>query len=104
MNTTTRYRNEDHKKQEIFQRIFQEAEDRHTLFFLDISSKAELALKGEQQEVWIEQLKTDLPNIEVVIERTWAQGAIETMLLIVSSLWRFWEMQGYLTEGREWLA
>ncbi len=74
---------------------------RHAGFYALLAEQAEPELRGPQQLRWADRLDAELANIRAAM--TWATetGEAEPGLRIGAALWRFWQMQGRLTEGRE---
>ena len=74
---------------------------RRAAFYALLAEEAEQALQGGQQLSWLDLIDAELPNIRAVL--TWAieSGEAEDGLRIGGALWRYWNMRGHLTEGRE---
>ncbi len=76
----------------------------HRDWYLSLVEKAEPALQGSEQLVWLNQLEVEHDNLRAALE--WSKidedGALAGLRL-AGALWRFWEMRGYWSEGREWL-
>ncbi len=74
---------------------------RHAEVYAVLAEEAEPQLFGPQQPSWVERLDAELANIRAAL--TWAteSGEAEAGLRIGAGLWRYWQMAGYLTEGRE---
>jgi predicted ATPase/class 3 adenylate cyclase len=71
---------------------------RHAGFFLAMAERAEPALLGSEQAVWLDSLEQEHDNLRAAI--TWAsQGDVETALLLCGALWRFWQIRGHLREA-----
>jgi non-specific serine/threonine protein kinase len=85
------------------------AHRRHRDWFLALATRAEPELRGPQQETWFERLDTDHDNLRAALAWSLAQGEGEhqedtvPVLRLVTALSRFWEVRGYLVEGRAWL-
>jgi predicted ATPase/DNA-binding SARP family transcriptional activator len=73
----------------------------HARFYAQLAEDAEPHLRGPHQLRWLELLDADLANIRAAL--TWATetGDAEVGLQIGAALWRYWQMRGYLAEGRE---
>jgi predicted ATPase/DNA-binding SARP family transcriptional activator len=79
--------------------------DRHLDFFLACAEEGELHLMGAGQLEWLERLENEHDNIRAALGWSEAQpGKLELGLRIAGALWRFWDIRGYLTEGRVWLT
>ena len=60
---------------------------------------------GAEQLEWLERLEIEHDNIRTAL--AWSEiepGNLEAGLRIAGALWRFWDIRGYLTEGRGWLT
>lgn len=83
----------------------QRVRNRHLDFFLALAEKAETGLLGAEQLVWLRRLGAEHDNLRTALK--WSEGdrnRVGAGLRLASALWRFWEIRGYLSEGREWLA
>jgi predicted ATPase/DNA-binding SARP family transcriptional activator len=79
---------------------------RHARFFLELAERAEPELRRPDQYTWLARLAAEHDNLRAAIEWSLAQPQIEDSALSVrlaGALWRFWSMQGHLSEGRRWL-
>jgi predicted ATPase/Tfp pilus assembly protein PilF len=94
----------------------------HALYFLKLSEEAEPQLKGAGQVEWLARLEAERDNFRVALR--WSQeklgneeimassgagnpgypSSVEIGLRIVGSLWRYWYVRGFFSEGREELA
>ena len=74
---------------------------RHAGFYLPLAEEAEPALLGPQQLSWLERLDAERDNLRAAL--TWAteEGEAEVGLRIGAALWRFWQLRGSDSEGRE---
>lgn len=99
--------------------------ERHLDYFLEFAEEAEPKLTGSEQIEWLNRLEIEHDNLRSALE--WAMDAGEAesgrvregetvpserqtanaehyALRLAGSLWRFWEVRGYITEGRQRLA
>jgi predicted ATPase/class 3 adenylate cyclase/Tfp pilus assembly protein PilF len=83
----------------------------HALYFMWLAERAEPELTGIQQAEWLARLEDEHDNIRAALHwaRESAKGdshaeAAEAGLRLAGSVWRFWYVRGYFSEGREWLA
>lgn len=83
--------------------IAAEARDAHLRWAVELAGTAEPELNGPLQDTWLAILDAEHDNLRAALQ--WAAGhepATELVQLTLS-LSRFWEVRGYLTEGRSWL-
>jgi predicted ATPase/DNA-binding SARP family transcriptional activator len=78
---------------------------RHRDWFLDLAEAVEPQLKGAEQGYWLERLETEHANLRTALafSETDAQGA-RAGLRLAGALGPFWQLRGYLSEGRTSLA
>lgn len=77
------------------------ARDRHLAYFLEQAQAAALTLASPDPEPAVSFLETEVDNFRTAL--AWAQthaSTPESYLQIAAALWPFWEIRGYLTEGR----
>jgi non-specific serine/threonine protein kinase len=71
-------------------------------YYVALAEQAELGLIGHEQASWLNRLEREHDNLRGVLG--WGGGtAAELGLRLSGSLVRFWDMRGYLREGRAWL-
>lgn len=77
---------------------------RHAEYYLELALEAKSKLKGPEQLVWLDRLGEEHQNLLAALEwsSSSATGAQPGLRLAVA-MWRFWEIRGYLAEGRKWL-
>jgi predicted ATPase/Tfp pilus assembly protein PilF len=77
---------------------------RHAAHFMQIAGESYAELWGPQQGLWLARLETEHDNLRAALEwLTRAPGHEEMLLQLAGTLWRFWEIRGYISEGRDWL-
>jgi predicted ATPase/transcriptional regulator with XRE-family HTH domain len=76
---------------------------RHAEFYVALAQQSERAiLQGADQAQWLDRLEREHANFRVAL--AWAIGVDSDIgLKLALSLVKFWEIRGYLTEGRHWL-
>ena len=70
---------------------------------ISLAEVAEPNLEGRDQARWLDLLETEHDNLRAAL--SWGMGLDDVggALCLAAALWRFWEVRGYLTEGRRWL-
>ncbi|HEX2078196.1 MAG TPA: diguanylate cyclase [Longimicrobium sp.] len=76
---------------------------RHARHFLQLAEAAEPHFRGPEQRAWLERLEADHENVRAALRGALEAGDGETAARLAGRLWRFWEIRGYVTEGRGWL-
>ena len=81
----------------------EEAGNRLLHWAVALAETAEPGLEGRDEALWLERLELEHDNLRAAL--TWALEHSEAVagLRLAAALWRFWEVRGYLTEGRLWL-
>ena len=76
----------------------------HMEFFLAFAEEAEPSLQGSGQGPgqgdWLDRLEADHDNLRTALECALAQKDGSLAVKLAGALWRFWEVRGYLSEGR----
>jgi len=76
---------------------------RHRDFFLILARRAEQALRGSDQAVWMACLEAERENMRAALEWSLKGRDAAAALRLVGKLWPFWYGRGYSSEGREWI-
>jgi predicted ATPase/DNA-binding CsgD family transcriptional regulator len=76
----------------------------HAAYYLNLAETAASKLKGSEQESWLERLEQEHDNLRAALRWSLEHGEAETALRLVSALWYFWLLRGYLSEGNRWLV
>ncbi|MFL5735694.1 MAG: tetratricopeptide repeat protein [Chloroflexia bacterium] len=76
----------------------------HARYFRDMAVQADPLLKGPGQEEWLERLETEHDNLRAAMSWLLERAEVEDGLLLAGSLWRFWYVRSYFSEGRRWLS
>ncbi len=79
-------------------------------FLAGLAEEAEAHFNGPDQVEWFEKLECEYDNLEAVLnwlqEKAFTQSGpqrlplLKLLLRLAGALWRFWQVRGYLTEGR----
>ena len=75
--------------------------DRHAHLFRELAEESAGEIMGSRKRSWLDRLEEEHDNLRAAL--VWASevGAAEVALRTSASLWRFWQMRGYLAEGLE---
>jgi predicted ATPase len=78
---------------------------RHLAFFLELAEEAEPELEGSEQVAWLNRLEIEHDNLRAAVgwSRT-AEDTAELGLRLTGSLSSFWDIHGFLSEGRGHLS
>ncbi len=74
----------------------------HAEFYLRLAKEAEPGLKGPQQAMWLARLEREQDNLRAALSWFIEHGEAESALHFCGSLWWFWRLRGYWSEGRRW--
>jgi predicted ATPase/DNA-binding CsgD family transcriptional regulator/Tfp pilus assembly protein PilF len=76
----------------------------HANFYLALAEQADLMIETPEQALWLDRLQLEYDNLRSALDWFADSTSAEGGLRMGIALWRFWELRGYLTEGRERLA
>jgi predicted ATPase/transcriptional regulator with XRE-family HTH domain len=76
---------------------------RHFHYFLALAETAEPQLSGAEQIHWLNRLAGEYDNLRAALNWAMAQPEAALALRLTSALRQFWEVRGYVSEGRQWL-
>jgi predicted ATPase/class 3 adenylate cyclase len=77
---------------------------RHRDWFLGLAEQAAREWESAAQEQWLERLEREHDNVRAALGWSVECGEAAAGLQLGTALYRFWEVRGYLAEGRERLA
>jgi predicted ATPase/DNA-binding XRE family transcriptional regulator len=78
---------------------------RHARYYLAFAETARPHLQDTEQELWLDRLEAEHDNLRAALD--WCcgtSGDAEVGWKLVESLWEFWLVRGYISEGRAWIA
>jgi tetratricopeptide (TPR) repeat protein len=78
-----------------------EYRQRHALAFVELAEEAEPKLTGESGGRWLDRLESEHDNLRAAFGWAVEAGRGDVAARLCAALWRFWQMRGHLTEGRE---
>ncbi len=74
--------------------------ERHARYFLDFVCRAQPELFGAQVGLWLDRLESEHDNLRDATRWFLEHRLAAEALQLMGALWRFWEVRGYLSEGR----
>ena len=79
----------------------------HALYYLTLAEEAEPELRGPQQVVWLERVEREYDNLRAALRWSLERGEVgdnsEMALRLGAALWRFWDVRGHWSDGRDFL-
>ncbi|MGB8647581.1 MAG: tetratricopeptide repeat protein [Anaerolineae bacterium] len=76
---------------------------RHLDYFLELVRTAQPQIHGPEQMPWLSRLEVEHNNLRLALRFALEHQIHTAALALADSLAPFWEMRGFLHEGREWL-
>jgi predicted ATPase/class 3 adenylate cyclase len=74
---------------------------RHARAYLALAEEVAPYLPGADQPRWLDRLSADSPNLRSATRWAIDAGETELALRLVAALWRYWQLDGHLNEGRD---
>jgi predicted ATPase/DNA-binding SARP family transcriptional activator len=74
--------------------------ERHRGWYLTFAERAEAALHGPEQVVWLHRLEADHDNLRAVLDWSSNTQDMEAALRLAAALAHFWRLRGHYQEGR----
>src|SRR5262249_53629488 len=76
---------------------------RHRDWYLRLAEQGEQGLMGKHQGVWLDRLEAEHENLRAALRWSLEQEEGEEAARMGVSLWPFWILRGYMSEGRKFL-
>ncbi len=76
----------------------------HAEYYLALAEAAGPLLSGSEQGLWLTKLEEEHDNLRLALDWALDNGETEIAARLAVSLRYFWDMKGYLTEGRKRLG
>jgi len=77
---------------------------RHADWFLRLAEAAEPNFRGPELDRWLQALQIEHDNLRAALRWAIENDEADIGLRLAASLWRFWHLGGYLSEGRLWVG
>lgn len=77
---------------------------RHLTWCADLAETAAGELAGASQLSWLRILADEHANLGAALEFAISGGELMLAHRLGAALWRYWEINGHVVEGRQWLA
>ncbi|HET9223667.1 MAG TPA: LuxR C-terminal-related transcriptional regulator, partial [Roseiflexaceae bacterium] len=77
--------------------------ERHRNWYLALAEAASPMLFGPNQLAWINRLESEHDNLRAALAWSQSEPSGIQALRLAQALRMFWQMRGYLSEGRKWL-
>jgi predicted ATPase/class 3 adenylate cyclase len=74
---------------------------RHAEYYLALAEGVAARMFGEDQRGCLDTLEREHDNLRAAIGFAIEQGRAELAMRLLAAMWRFWQMRGYLAEGRD---
>jgi predicted ATPase/DNA-binding SARP family transcriptional activator len=78
-------------------------ERRHASFYLEFAEEAAAQMLSARQGPALSRLEGDHENLKAALQWAVRTGDAGTALRMAAALWKYWQIRGYLREGRELL-
>lgn len=78
---------------------------KHSQYYLGLSEESYSKLWGKEQGYWLDRLEIEHDNLRKALVRFSKDDPTgDSLLRMAGSMWRFWEVRGYIGEGRSWIT
>jgi tetratricopeptide (TPR) repeat protein len=81
----------------------EQAQRRHRDWYLALAEQVEPKLEGRDREIWFDRLERENDNLRASLDWSFGRGDADAVMRLAKSLYRFWEIRGYWSEGFRWL-
>jgi len=75
--------------------------DRHATVFADLAERADAEILTSHQSHWLARISDEHENLRAAFDYSIDRADAGTALRLSGALWRFWQIRGYLFEGRQ---
>ncbi len=88
-------------KAKLTAKEIQEYGDKHAAIFAALAEESSSQLLKVDQAKWLDTLQSEVDNLRAAFRWTVEHKNAETALRLIAYVWRFFEIRGYFTEGRQ---
>jgi len=79
------------------------AQRHHADYFTGLAERAKPEMNGAAQAEWLFRLQGEHDNFRAALAWAHEHRQAEIELQLAGALWEFWQLRGFLSEGRGWL-
>lgn len=76
---------------------------RHLDYYREFVEQIDQTVRGAEQETGLGALDRELDNVRAALVWSARCSNVESELRLATSLWRYWRVRSYFSEGRRWL-
>jgi predicted ATPase/DNA-binding SARP family transcriptional activator len=77
--------------------------EKHAFYYLELAERAESLMTAGNQMTWLQRLDDDHDNLRTALSWFHEHGTAEQNLRIAAALTQYWDMRGYVAEGKGYL-
>jgi len=77
------------------------ARRRHATHLLELAEQAEPHMWDQEQVIWLDRLEIELDNLRATLDWCTKEGDPDLGLRLAGASFRFWDLRGYWSEGRQ---
>lgn len=81
----------------------EETQRRHAAYYLALAEESQSKHVGQEQLWWLNRLEQEHSNLRAALGWLAEREETDACLRLAAALCRFWDVRGYLSEGRGWL-
>lgn len=75
----------------------------HRDCYLSFAERAESEISGAEQAKWFDRFEVEYDNLRAALGWSLECGEAEKAARMGTAIWRFWQLRGYMSEGRSFL-
>jgi non-specific serine/threonine protein kinase len=76
---------------------------RHRDWYLALAEQVELKFDKREREIWFDRLERENDNLRASLDWSFKHRDADAVMRLAKSLYLFWEIRGYWSEGLHWL-